>query len=134
MAVESNIVFYPNSAMLAGMAKWPAALFGKGLWDRAESLEGTVAAYSRIKGLKEIVVTRAPHGLDTWMPEMVDYLRSRMVAFSKAVVLGKSEVEGQRKWTTLKDLVATSPDAWEPSSKPSSGKRTTKDPNATTHR
>ena len=60
--------------------------------------------------------------------------RSRMVAFSKAVVLGKSEVEGQRKWTTLKDLVATSPDAWEPSSKPSSGKRTTKDPNATTHR
>jgi hypothetical protein len=49
---------------------------------------------------------------------MVHYLGSRMVAFSKAVVLGYSEIEGQKQWVTLKDLVATSPDSWEPSSKP----------------
>jgi hypothetical protein len=118
MALESNIVFFPNSAILAGMEKWPAALFGKGLWDYAESLEGTVAAYNRIKGLKELVVTRGPHAFSTWTPEMTHYLGSRMVAFGKAVVLGYSEIEGQKKWVTLKDLVATSPDSWEPSSKP----------------
>jgi pimeloyl-ACP methyl ester carboxylesterase len=118
MAADHNIVFYPNSAMLAGMEKWPAAVFAKGLWDRAESLEGTVAAYNRVKGPKEIVVARGPHGLDTWTPEMLEHLGSRMMAFGKAVALGRPEIEGQRTWRTLKELVATSPDSWEPSSKP----------------
>eukprot|EP01035_Chromulina_nebulosa_P046536 gene46536-63044_t len=52
MAADHHIVFYPNSSTLAGMDRWPAAFFGKGLWDRAETLEGTVAAYNRIRGLK----------------------------------------------------------------------------------
>jgi hypothetical protein len=50
MAADHHIVFYPNSSTLAGMDRWPAAFFGKGLWDRAETLEGTVAAYNRIRG------------------------------------------------------------------------------------
>ena len=61
MAADHHVVFFPNSAVLAGMDKWPAVFFGKGLWDRAESLEGTIAAYDRVRGLKEIVVVRGPH-------------------------------------------------------------------------
>lgn len=118
MAVDNNIVFYPNSALLAGMDRWPAAFFGKGLWDRAESLEGTVAAYRRIRGLKELVVERGPHAIDAWTPAMLDHLADRVVAFSTAVMLGKTSVEGEARWTTMKELVATSLDAWEPSSRP----------------
>ena len=56
MAADNHVAFYPNSAVLANMHRWPAVFFAKGLWDRAESLEGTVAAYDRVRGLKEIVV------------------------------------------------------------------------------
>ncbi|VTU24803.1 hypothetical protein [Variovorax sp. RA8] len=107
MAAEHHIVFYPSSATLAGMASWPAAFFGKGLWDRAESLEGTIAAYDRIRGLKEIVVARGPHSIETWDPEDLRYLQERMVAFAKAAVTGASTVPGARPWTDLKSLVAT---------------------------
>ena len=41
MAADNYVAFYPNSAVLANMSRWPAAFFAKGLWDRAESLEGT---------------------------------------------------------------------------------------------
>jgi hypothetical protein len=119
MAADHHIVFYPNSATLAGMARWPAAFFGKGLWDRAESLEGTIAAYDRIRGLKEIVVARGPHSMETWDPDDLRYLQERMVAFAKAAVTGASNVPGGRPWTDLKSLVATTPDRWEPSSRPS---------------
>jgi len=79
MAADHHIQFYPNSATLAGMTHWPAAFFAKGLWDRAESLEGTIAAYDRIRGAKEIVVARAPHSIDTWPEADLQYLRLRMV-------------------------------------------------------
>ncbi len=48
MAADNHVAFYPNSAVLADMDRWPAVFFAKGLWDRAESLEGTVAAYDRV--------------------------------------------------------------------------------------
>ncbi|KJC60430.1 hypothetical protein UP10_12420 [Bradyrhizobium sp. LTSPM299] len=118
MAAENNILFYPNSAVLAGMNHWPAAFFGKGLWDRAESLEGTIAAYRRIAGLKEIFVARGPHSIDTWTPSMLDRLADRMVAFGQAAIQGRSDVPGAAHWTTMRDLVASSPDDWEPSSRP----------------
>ncbi|VTU31388.1 Alpha/beta hydrolase family protein [Variovorax sp. PBS-H4] len=118
MAAEHHIAFYPNSATLAGMVHWPAAFFGKGLWDRAESLEGTIAAYDRIRGLKEIVVARGPHSIETWDPEDQRYLQQRMIAFAQAAVTGASTVPGARPWTDLKSLVATTPDRWEPSSRP----------------
>ena len=60
------------------MDRWPAAFFGKGLWDRAETLEGTVAAYNRIRGVKEIVLARGPHSIETWPASDRDYLRQRM--------------------------------------------------------
>ena len=52
MAADNYVAFYPNSAVLANMNRWPAAFFAKGLWDRAESLEGTIAAYDRVRGLE----------------------------------------------------------------------------------
>lgn len=118
MAAEHHIVFYPNSATLAGMAHWPAAFFGKGLWDRAESLEGTIDAYDRIRGLKEIVVARGPHSIETWDPGDLRHLQERMVAFAKAAVTGASTVPGARPWTDLKSLVATTAERLETSSRP----------------
>jgi hypothetical protein len=119
MAADHHIQFYPNSATLAGMDRWPAAFFAKGLWDRAESVEGTIAAYDRLRGPKEIVVTRGPHSVETWPDEDLQYLRARMVAFATAVVLGRPLVpDPARQWSNLRELVATTPDSWEPSSRP----------------
>ncbi|SDE09932.1 hypothetical protein SAMN05444679_11782 [Variovorax sp. CF079] len=118
MAADHHIVFYPSSATLAGMDKWPAAFFGKGLWDRAESVEGTIAAYDRIRGAKEIVVARGPHSMETWAPADLRYLQERMVAFAKVAVTGGTRVPGAKPWSDLRSLVATTPDSWEPSSRP----------------
>jgi hypothetical protein len=117
MAADHNMAFYPNSAQLKGMHRWPAAFFGKGLWDRAESVEGTIAAYDRIRGPREIVVLRGPHTLEAHAPENQRYLIERMVAFAKGVATG-AKVEGQKEWRTIRELVATSPDVWEKSSEP----------------
>lgn len=118
MAADNHVVFYPNSAVLANMHRWPAVFFAKGLWDRAESLEGTVAAYDRVHGLKEIVVVRGPHSMDTWPQSELDRVRDRMVAFAVAALQGRTRVSGAPAWSNLKELVATSPEVWEPSSMP----------------
>ncbi len=118
MAADHHILFYPNSAPLASMHLWPAAFFGKGLWDRAESVEGTIAAYDRIRGAREIVVARAPHSIETWPETDKAYLRERMVAFAKVAIVGGKQVPGAKTWSDLKSLVATTPDSWEPSSEP----------------
>ena len=118
MAADNYVAFYPNSAVLANMHRWPAVFFAKGLWDRAESLEGTVAAYDRVRGLKEIVVVRGPHTMETWPQQEIDRVRDRMVEFAKAAVQGRTTIPGTRPWTDIKDLVTTSPDLWELSSRP----------------
>ncbi|MDB5826383.1 MAG: hypothetical protein JWQ73_603, partial [Variovorax sp.] len=94
------------------------AFFGKGLWDRAETVEGTIAAYDRITGLKEIVVARGPHSIETWPQSDLNYLRERMVLFAQAAVTGAPSVPRARTWTDLKQLIGTTQDAWEPSSLP----------------
>lgn len=113
-----NIVFFPSSAILAGMHTWPAAFFVRGLWDYAASLEGTIASYDRVAGLKELVVARGPHPFETWPEIEKQRVRSRMLAFARAVISGDKAVPGERTWTTMKDLVGTAEDAWEPSSAP----------------
>jgi hypothetical protein len=119
MAADNFVAFYPNSAVLASIDRWPAVFFAKGLWDRAESLEGTVAAYDRVRGLKDIVVVRGPHSMETWPQAELDRVRERMVAFARAAVQGRTQLpEATPRWTNLKELVATTPDAWEPSSRP----------------
>ena len=88
----THVAFYPNSAVLANIHRWPAVFFAKGLWDRAESLEGTIAAYDRVRGLKEIVVVRGPHSMETWPQPELDRVRERMVAFAVAAVQGRTSL------------------------------------------
>lgn len=118
MAADNHVAFYPNSAVLANMHRWPAVFFAKGLWDRAESLEGTIAAYDRVNGLKEIVVVRGPHSMEPWPKSEMDRTRTRMVAFAVAAVQGRATLPGAKPWSDLKELVATTPDEWETSSRP----------------
>jgi pimeloyl-ACP methyl ester carboxylesterase len=117
-AVELNVVFYPSSAILAGMSTWPAMFFARGLWDYAGALQGTVDSYGRVKGLKELVVVRGPHPFETWPASEQRRARERAIEFAKAVILGKTRVEGAKPWANMKELVATTPDAWEASTKP----------------
>lgn len=115
---ENNIVFFPSSAILAGIGKWPSAFFARGLWCYADGLEGEVASYLRVKGPRELVVVRGPHAFETWPAEEKDRVRDRSIAYARAVVLGQPSVPGRRKWSNMKELVATSSDVWEPSTKP----------------
>jgi pimeloyl-ACP methyl ester carboxylesterase len=116
--VEHNIVFFPSSAILASTTKWPAAFFARGLWDYADSLEGSIASYDRVPGPKELVVVRAPHPFETWPAQEKARVSGRLLAFAKALVLGQSSAPGGRAWSTMKELVATADDVWEPSSQP----------------
>src|SRR3546814_15359709 len=36
---EHNIVFFPSSAILASMSRWPSVFLARGLWCYADSLE-----------------------------------------------------------------------------------------------
>ncbi|HEX8300828.1 hypothetical protein [Sphingomonas sp.] len=117
-AVENNLVFFPSSAILAGMHKWPAAFFGRGLWDYAASLQGTMESYRRLKGLKELVVVRGPHPFEVWPAIEQQRVQDRFIGFATAVIRGEKTVSGGRPWTNMKELVATSSDVWEASTKP----------------
>ena len=117
-AVEHNVVFFPSSAILAGVHTWPAAFFARGLWDYAASLQGTMDSYRRVNGLKELVVVRAPHPYEVWPPPEQIRVRERMNAFAQALIQGKSSISGARPWTNMKELVATSSDVWETSTQP----------------
>jgi pimeloyl-ACP methyl ester carboxylesterase len=116
--VEQNVVMLPTSEPMGHIDKWPAVFFGKGLWDFAESLEATLDAYVRVKGLKEFVVVRGPHAEVEFGTENSRHMAARMVAFSRAAVLGQREVPGAARFQDLKGLVASSLPHWEPSSDP----------------
>ena len=119
--VESNIVFFPSSAILAGMDRWPAVFLAKGLWDYATALEGTVDAYRRVRGPRELMVVRGPHPFETWPASEQRRLSERVVAFADAVVGGRRDVPGGRRWHDLRSLVATTSDVWERSTRPTVG-------------
>ena len=118
LRLEQNIVMVPTSEPLANIHEWPAVFFGRGLWDFAQSLEGTLASYRRVRGLKELVVVRGPHSENEFGPENIEHMAARMVAFSIAAVSGQREVPGAARFHDLKSLVATSIPHWEPSSDP----------------
>jgi pimeloyl-ACP methyl ester carboxylesterase len=113
-----HIVFFPSSAVLASIPKWPALMIAKGLFDYAESLEGSVQAMDRTHGLKELVVVRAPHPYEVWPAPERARANRRMIAFATAAVLGRKTAPGGRPWRNMKELVATTGDYWEPSSQP----------------
>jgi hypothetical protein len=116
--VENNIVFFPSSAILAGIHTWPSAFFARGLWCYADGLEGEMDSYSRVKGLKDLVVVRGPHAFETWPTAEKARVEDRIIAYGAAVVLGHKSIPGRRTWTNMKELVATSSDVWEPSTHP----------------
>lgn len=117
--MKAHIAFFPNSGVLASVPKWPAVFIGRGLWDYAESLEGAIAVYDRAKGLKELVVVRAPHPIETWPDAELDRVVDRMIVFARVAALGHKTAPGGRTWTDSKSLAATTADLWEPSSQPS---------------
>jgi pimeloyl-ACP methyl ester carboxylesterase len=116
--VENNIVFFPSSAILAGIGKWPSAFFARGLWCYADGLEGTMDSYARVRGPKDLVVVRGPHPFETWPAEEKARVEDRIIAYARTVVLGGKDVPGRRPWSDMKELVATSGDVWEPSTHP----------------
>jgi hypothetical protein len=116
--VENNIVFFPSSAILAGIHTWPSAFFARGLWCYADGLEGEINAYNRVGGLKDLVVVRGPHAFETWPAEEKARVTERIIAYGRTVVWGQKSIPGRRTWTNMKELVATSGDVWEPSTRP----------------
>ena len=115
---EHNIVFFPSSATLAGIHTWPSAFFARGLWCYADGLDGELDSYSRVNGLKDLVVVRGPHPYETWPEAEKERVQDRIIAYATAVLQGKSDIPGRRTWSNMKELVATSSDVWEPSTKP----------------
>ena len=103
---------------LEGAAHYAEVFFAKGLWDRAETLEGTIAAYDHVNGLKEIVVVRGPHSMEAWPPQEVARTRQRMTLFAVAAVQGSKTLPDAPAWSNIRELVATTPDVWETSSAP----------------
>jgi hypothetical protein len=116
--VENDIVFFPSSAILAGIPKWPSAFFARGLWCYADGLEGEIASYSRVRGLRDLVVVRGPHAYTTWPAEEQRRVQDRAIAYAQAVLLGRRSIPSLPHWSTMKELVATSGDVWEPSTRP----------------
>jgi hypothetical protein len=115
---KNDIVFFPSSAILHGTSKWPSGFFARGLWCYADGLEGEMASYGRVKGLKELDVVRGPHPFETWPTPEKERIRDRIIAYATAVLFDRKSITGQRPWTNMKQLVATSSDIWEPSTKP----------------
>jgi pimeloyl-ACP methyl ester carboxylesterase len=113
-----HIVFFPSSAILASVPKWPALFIGRGLFDYAESLEGATEAVRREPGLKELVVVRGPHPFEVWPAPERKRVIGRIIAFATAATFDRKTAPGARPWHDMKELVATTDDYWEPSSAP----------------
>lgn len=115
-----NIAYLPTSEILEGIRLWPAVFFGRGLWDFSGGLEGTLDAYNRVTGLKELVVVHGPHSENEYGQENVAYMQKRIVEFAKAVIRDDEKVPGAAQFTNLKELVQSAPPYWEPSMNPNS--------------
>jgi len=85
----------------------PSAFFARGLWCYADGLEGKMDSYSRVKGLKDLVVVRGPHPFETWPAEEKVRVEERMIAYAEAVVADHKSIPGRRTWTNMKELAAT---------------------------
>lgn len=115
---EYQLPFAPSGEVLEGLSQWPAVFFGRGLWDFAGGLEGTLDAYERVRGPKEVVVVRGPHSENEYGAENVAHMQDRVVVFAQAVMRGDEEIPGAARFSDLRELVATSPASWEESMRP----------------
>jgi hypothetical protein len=112
--LERKKMLQPTAEILANIDQWPAAFFGKGLWDNYQSAAGTYDAYCRAKGLKELVFVRGPHAAGQWGAANIAYMIEKMTEFAVRAVVnpGKKYPETQ----SFKEAVLSSPPYWEPSS------------------
>lgn len=115
---DYQIAYLPTSEIMAHVGEWPAVFIGRGLWDFAGGLEGTLDLYGRAKEPKELVVVRGPHSENEYGAENVAHMRARMVAFAEAVMRGEETIPGAARFDDLRELVLTSPPYWEPSNDP----------------
>jgi len=92
------------------MDRWPSLFLGRGVYDFAESLEGTFAAYKRVQGAKQIVVVRGPHSENDWGQANIDHMSKQMIAFATQALADPSTRFPEI--TSLKALVQSAPDSW----------------------
>ena len=118
MRSEYHLPFVTTGEILGSVSKWPALFLGRGVWDKYGGLEGSLNAYGREPGLKEIAVVRGPHSENEFGPENVAHMQDRVVVFAKAVIHGESEPPGAAKFSDLKGLVLSAPAVWEDSMTP----------------
>ena len=109
--LESNVQIMPSGEVLAGVAKWPALFIGRGLWDFAESLEGSFDCLRRCQGPRMIAPVRGPHGEGEWGQDNIAYMQRRMTDFATAVLQQKN-VDGYVEPETLRGLVGSAPPIW----------------------
>ena len=107
---QYHIVFFPSSAVLAGVHAWPALILVRGTWDYAESLEGAIDVYERVQGPKDMVMVRGPHVFDVWPASEQARVAARIATFARAVVAGAKSAPDAARWSDMKQLVATAPD------------------------
>lgn len=107
---QYHIVFFPSSDILAGIHTWPSLLIARGVWDYAESLQGAIDAYRRVRGPKDLVVVRAAHPFATWPAQERARVARRIIVFARAVLAGERTVPDAGQWSNVKQLIATAPD------------------------
>jgi len=114
---QYGIAFCPSSEILMGVSRWPSIFIGRGLWDSAGSLAGSLDLYRRAGGMKGIVVVRGPHSEAEFGPENRRYMRDRVLSFARALFAGQASYS-PNKPTGLKDLVLSAPPYWDDFMKP----------------
>jgi hypothetical protein len=119
LRVEKYTMRQPTSEILTNIDQWPAAFFGKGLWDEYQSAEGTYEAYRRAKGLKELVFVRGPHSEVQWGAENITYMINKMTEFAVRALMNPDKKYPEFK--SFKEAVlssGTNGSYWEPTSRP----------------
>ncbi len=113
LRAEHSVTFVPSSEILVGAKSWPAIFIGRGLWDFAGGLEGSLDLYNRVTGPKDIAVVRAGHSEVEWGDENIAFVQERMINFALAVARGDKTVQGANMPSDIRALVETAPTTWQ---------------------
>jgi hypothetical protein len=112
----NHLVLLPTSEPLAGIGAWPAVFFGKGLWDDVQGPFATFNAYTRARGMKELLFIRGPHSETQQGAANVALMQHRVAEFAVRAALGTPSA--RPPYAHLKEAIAASPPIWEPSTQP----------------
>lgn len=109
----NHTVYLPTSEPLAGIGRWPAVFFGKGLWDEVQGPAATFDAYRRARAA-ELLFVRGPHSETAHGPANVALMQDRAVRFAVRAALGRPP--GAPAYADLRQAIAASPPTAEPTS------------------